>query len=54
MLVPWKFVIPVESTVWPEKLLGMRLGYVVNHIRSGIAYGNHREELVQMGFVFKS
>jgi hypothetical protein len=35
MLVSLKYVIPLDSTDFQEKVCGMKLGYIVNNIRSG-------------------
>jgi hypothetical protein len=51
MLVPQKFVIPVDSTDFPEEIWEMRLGSVVKEIRAGV-YSEKREELTSLGFTY--
>ena len=52
MLVPCKFVIPNESSVWPEETWGLHLGSLVSNIRSGGSYADKRDALIGMGFDF--
>ena len=54
MLVPAKFKVPDESTVWPASVLGLRLGSAVNHIRTGYNYASRRDELESIGFDYRS
>ena len=50
MLVPSKFKVPDESTVWPASVLGFRLGKCVSGIRGGDIYASRRDELESIGF----
>jgi hypothetical protein len=52
MLVPAKFVVPVNAIIWPEKTWGMNLGEVVKSIRAGKSYKDKREDLESTGFNF--
>jgi hypothetical protein len=42
-----------ESEGWPEGSSEMKLGNIVQHIRSGNSYKDKREELDGMGFQFR-
>ncbi|KAL3923534.1 MAG: hypothetical protein SGILL_001602 [Bacillariaceae sp.] len=56
MLVPQPFVVPSESTDWPEESWGLRLGARVNAIRSQGTFVKNSEErremLDEIGFVW--
>jgi hypothetical protein len=54
MLVPAKFVVPVNDITWPEETWGMKLGQFVFNIRAGKCYANKREDLESIGFNFNS
>jgi hypothetical protein len=50
LLVPYLFMIPLNSSSWHEDLWGIFLGSVVKNIRNDNEYGGHRAELEEMGF----
>jgi hypothetical protein len=50
--VPSLFKVPEGDPRWPEQARGMKLGYVVSHIRLKGSYSQHHEELRAMGFNF--
>jgi hypothetical protein len=52
MLVPQKFVIPNENDSWPKEAWGMKLGTIVNSIRSGLNYDSKKDDLVSIGFSY--
>jgi hypothetical protein len=52
MLVPKKFVVPINDITWPEETWGMKLGNVVNNIRGGNSHVKKREDLESIGFNF--
>jgi hypothetical protein len=54
LLVPNRFVVPTNDSAWPEELWGMKLGAIVNGIRTGTSYRGRRKELVAMGFDYTS
>jgi hypothetical protein len=43
------FVVPSESTDWPDELWGLKLGESLCNIRFHRACGDHRDELIEMG-----
>lgn len=47
------FVVPDNSTDWPEMMWGLRLGQSVTNIRTRNMYKNNREELESIGFDLK-
>ena len=47
-----KFVVPSDSTDWPEDLWGIKLGSITSNIRTGHSCKHNREELVAIGFDF--
>lgn len=57
LLVPQPFVIPENSSDWPEETWGLRLGARVNAIRSQGTFvktnPSRREELNELGFVWE-
>eukprot|EP00596_Hydrurales_sp_CCMP1899_P006115 CAMPEP_0119052184 /NCGR_PEP_ID=MMETSP1177-20130426/73569_1 /TAXON_ID=2985 /ORGANISM="Ochromonas sp, Strain CCMP1899" /LENGTH=217 /DNA_ID=CAMNT_0007031673 /DNA_START=834 /DNA_END=1484 /DNA_ORIENTATION=- len=54
MLVPQRFVVPVNDIIWPKETWGMKLGTVVSNIRAGTSYVAKREDLESIGFDFNS
>jgi hypothetical protein len=60
MMVPGWYVVPQDLTPsveegesgggWPEEMVGMLLGQLVDDIRSGYHYFEHRNELRRMKF----
>jgi hypothetical protein len=54
MLVPAKFVVPVNDITWPQEAWGMNLGKVVSTIRAGKSHVDKREDLETIGFDFNS
>jgi hypothetical protein len=52
LLVPAKFVVPHDDPEWPKSTWGVNLGGIVNRIRSGKSYKDHKEELLTMGFQY--
>jgi hypothetical protein len=52
--VPVSFTIPVGDTQYPEVTWGIPLGRYTQEIRQGAYLKNRREELIEMGFEFKS
>ena len=54
LLVPQQFKVPLKGDAWPDDSLSMKLGSIVNSIRSGIIYCNHRDELLKIGFVYEA
>ena len=53
ILIPYKYVIPVGSTVWPENLSGMHLGSIVSNIRNHNHHSTHRDEILAMGIKYR-
>jgi hypothetical protein len=53
MLVPARFVVPVNDISWPKKTRGMNLGTVVMNIRAGISYVHNRLDLESIGFDYR-
>ena len=54
LLVPQQFKVPLKGDAWPPESLSMKLGSIVNSIRSGTIYTNHRAELLEIGFVYEA
>ena len=52
MMIPAKFVVPSDTSVWPRRTWGLKLGSTVSRIRNGRSHSDRREELLQMGFCF--
>ena len=52
ILIPYKFIIPIEPTVWPENLSGMRLGWIAHNIKSHNHHSAHRDEILAMGIKY--
>ena len=52
ILIPQKFIIPTESTVWPENLSGMRLGSISQGIKYYNTHSTHRDEILAMGIKY--
>ena len=54
MKVPQKYVIPLESELWPEEAWGLKLGLLVRDIRRGIIFKipSQQKELKEIGFHF--
>ena len=50
LLVPLRFVVPIESDAWPECAWGLPLGLIVSRIRRGKCYRSRRFELESIGF----
>ena len=53
LLVPRKFVVPIESDAWPECVWGLHLGLIVSRIRSGEFYRLSRVELERIGLDYR-
>jgi hypothetical protein len=43
------YVVPSESTDWPDVLWGLKLGMILFNIRHKGYYTGHRQELIEMG-----
>lgn len=54
MLVPSTFSVPLDCDDWPLDTWGLKLGKVVSNIRSGRSYSAMREELINIGFDYKT
>jgi len=54
LLVPNKYIVPINDIKYPKEVRGMSLGITVNNIRNKNAYKGHKEELLAMGFDFHS
>ena len=54
LLVPHRFVVPIESDAWPECAWGLPLGLIVGRIRRGKCYRSRRVELESIGFDYRS
>lgn len=54
MLVPFDFIVPINSDDFPKEIWEMKLGIVVSHIRNHDAYGENKGELTALGFDYKS
>jgi hypothetical protein len=52
MLVPARFVVPVNDITWPKEIWGMNLGTVVRNTRRGISHVDKRADLKSIGFDF--
>jgi hypothetical protein len=52
MLVPQRFMVPVNDINWPEDTLGINLGAAVSFIRRGQSYPERKEDLEMIGFDF--
>jgi hypothetical protein len=53
MLVTERFIIPTNSSVFPEEFWEMRLGKNVNNIRNSDIYAEYKDELIALGFDFE-
>jgi hypothetical protein len=53
LVVPFHYVVPFDDPRFSQRIRGMKLGNVVHNIRNQNNYKDHREELVEMGFVFR-
>ena len=54
VLVPKSFVVPSDDPRWPESTWGVKLGRIVDNIRHKGTYKTHKQDLLDMGFVYKS
>lgn len=54
MLVPMDFVIPADSSEWPESVWGLKLGVTVFKIRNTGIFKANFDELKEMGFDYES
>jgi hypothetical protein len=54
MRVPSSFIVPIDSTDFPEEFWKMNLGSSVNNFRYKNAYAEHKHELIALGFVYGS
>jgi hypothetical protein len=52
MLIPQRFVVPVNDITWPKETWGMKLGTKVDSIRGGKSWKDKREDLESIGFNF--
>lgn len=52
--VPKSFVIPTSNFDWPEETWGMKLGEVVDCIKSTDDYDVYKDELVDIGFKYNA
>ena len=52
LLVHRDFIVP-NNNEWPPNTWGIRLGSRVHHLRNRGDHADKRDELVQMGFVFR-
>jgi hypothetical protein len=43
------YVVPSESTDWPDVLWGLKLGEILGNIKYRGSYNDHRQELIEMG-----
>jgi hypothetical protein len=43
------YVVPSESTDWPDVLWGLKLGEILSNIKYTGSYNDHRQELIEMG-----
>jgi hypothetical protein len=48
------FIIPTNNPLWPEEVWGMKLGSVINNIKSGLAYKEKKDELRELGLKVKN
>lgn len=54
MLIPKDFCIPENSTIWPEKLWGMKLGLTASDIKNKGYFTEKKQELISLGFEYES
>jgi hypothetical protein len=54
MHVPRSFIVPTNSTDFPEDCLEMKLGINVSTIRNDNGYAEHKDELIAVGFDYES
>jgi hypothetical protein len=54
MLVPTAYCVPYDDERWPQLTWGLKLGRAVSLIRGGRIYASLHDELLAMGFDFKS
>jgi hypothetical protein len=52
LLVPSKFIIERGNSSWSQSVWGINLGTVVNSIRNIDSYSDHKDALIEMGFVY--
>jgi hypothetical protein len=52
--VPKSFVIPTSNFDWPEETWGLKLGEVVDAIKSTDDYDVYKDELVDIGFKYNA
>jgi hypothetical protein len=52
--VPQSYIIGDDDERYPEEVRGMKLGSLVNNIRSSGSYADHREELESLGLRIRS
>jgi hypothetical protein len=52
MLVPRRFLVPVNDITWPKETWGMNLGTFVNNIRAGNSHADKQGDLESIGFNF--
>jgi len=50
LLVPKRFIIPIDDEAYPIKMRGKLLGRMVSKIRNNNTHKNHKEELIALGF----
>jgi hypothetical protein len=53
MLVPHFFIVPIDSTDFPEECWEMKLGSNVHNIRHNNQWADHKDELKALGFDFE-
>jgi hypothetical protein len=49
VVIPIKFVVPTDSSAWPQELWGMKLGCIVGGIFNGGHFREHRNKLQELG-----
>jgi hypothetical protein len=49
VVIPIRFVVPTDSSAWPQELWGMRLGSIVGGIFNGGHFREHRNKLQELG-----
>ncbi len=54
MFATQSFIIPTNSSDFPEEFWEMKLGITVNTIRNNNAYADHKDELTALGFDYGS
>ena len=54
VLVPQGYIVPKNSDLWPQEMLGFKLGMVVHCIRTRKVYVSHHDDLLSIGFDFES